>query len=673
MEHPALAINPGQRLRSHLAQFANELLQALLRGGKYAHAPLDEVQGQRRITALHALFSGLMKDRDEFCLVRDAVAGSGLRIEGVLAEPVAVGDLLRTGIGAAQHPVLASRFGTCGLVSVSLGAGIDAGELGRFVQDFASLLAQAQGREESTARDRLFGDQPNVFVLWADQLLGGDRPMSWPVRRAASRLRREWEAVDAGGQHAPGGGPTGEAAGRGPVAGSREARRRALRRAVLALRRTDWLAELLRQADLIAVAHTAPDVASVEEEIVAALPPAQIGPALARLSRDAAGGARATDAASGAQEASRLRRTLVALAEAAVASGAPEAEGGLAAFFRSRAVPLRDLSAPLQEYVLVRHLVRGLLEDTAANLERLCRDAAAHAPLLGPLAAELLRRDHYAPARSVLALALEVTAAERTGREALGRLIPLLLAKIETGPREWRTTIADMLVLLGPLGVEPLIQFLARSGDRGARRSACDVLERIGAPAVPALAAHLEREGLPWYVARNLLLLLGAIRDPGPTDLRRWLRHGDPRVREAAIQAVAQIQGREAEGALVGLLRDAHPRVRARSLKALADVESSHACLVQFLEEAVRRKALTEPEEDEQVQILACAVLERLAASPGGAPRHIGTVLAEALEARPRHALLGVFGGGFRAKGPAVRAAIAEALGALRAARAARA
>ncbi len=364
----------------------------------------------------------------------------------------------------------------------------------------------------------------------------------------------------------------------------------------------------------------------------------------------------------------------MALAEATVASDAPGGEDGLSAFFRSRVIPLADLSAPLQEFVLVRHLAGGLLEDTSDTLERLCRDPAAYAAILAPLAAELVRRDHYAPARSVLALALEAPTAAPRLREAFyrGHLVPLLLGKVETGPREGRAALAGMLVLLGPLGVEPSIEFLARSGDRGARRTACDVLARIGAPAVPALAAHLEREGLPWYVARNLIQILGTIGHPAPTDLRHWLRHSDPRVREAAVLAVAQIHGREAEGVVALMLRDPHARVRLRAVKVLADLESAHALFLQFLEEALRRKALTEPEEDEQIQILACAVLEGLGKAPDAVVRDIETTLTEALEARPRRALLGVLGGGFRPKTPAVRAAIAEALAAVRSARPAR-
>lgn len=662
MTMPAtLAINPEHRVRLHLAQFTSELLQALLRCGKFAQAPLVQAQAQRRPTALHALFSGLMKDRDEFCLSQTAVAGSGILIEGVLPEPVAIGDLLRTGVGAAHHPMLTKLFGERGLASLTLSAGIGLGELSSFLQDFGRLLFPPQGGEGRSEEEWLFAGLPNVSVLWANQLVDAVRPMRWSVRLALSRLRCEWEvAVE---DPPPVGG-----LGRHETDGPAKIRRRAIERAVKSVGQADCLAELMLHADLVSDGEKSARELPVETEIIGAIPPPLLGPILGRLSRTAAGPTRAGDGPKDDPDGYRLRRILTAMAEATLASEAPGSDEGLAAFFRARAIPLQELSAPLKDFIVVRHLARGVLDDTSETVLQLRRDPAAHAALLGPVVAELVRKEHYAPAVTVLALALDLPSAAPRIQEVFYRtnLVPLLLAKLEAGPREARARIADMLVLLDALAVQAVIDFLARSAERGARRIACDVLARIGAPAVPALATHLERNGLPWYVARNLLLVLGTVGHPVATDLRRWLRHGEPRVREAAIQAIAQIYGREAEGALVGLLRDANVRVRTRAVKTLADLQSTHTWFQQFLMDAIRRKALAEREEDEQIQIFACGVVQRLGNAPGADAQGMERTLGEALEARPRRGLLGVLGsGGFRPKSPAVRAAIGETLAAL--------
>jgi len=85
-----------------------------------------------------------------------------------------------------------------------------------------------------------------------------------------------------------------------------------------------------------------------------------------------------------------------------------------------------------------------------------------------------------------------------------------------------------------------------------------------------------------------------------------------------------------------------------------------------FMAEAIRRKSLKEKEEDEAVQLQACAALQQLGNFRYGGEGRIEAVLAQALEGPERRGLLGVFGGGGgRAKSPAVQAAIIEALGAI--------
>ncbi len=654
-------IDQERRLQSHLAQLLSELLQALFGVGKYAQAAWVQGRGDRRLAGLHSLFRGLMRDRDELSLSRDAAEATGVLVEGILPEPITLGALLHTGFGGVLVPRLLSFFATRGLASVSLRSELASEELEQFLWAWACLPPISPGRRDPPGTIRAVAGLRNVSILTTSQLVGLDRPLTWSAQLALSQLACDLVAIAHQSES------SGQAPGLSATSGASileasalaEGQCEAFQRAVRRVGRAELLAELLRHADILVPAAESAGEIALEKGLIAAIPPALLGPTLAELTRIAGPPDRAADP--------RLQPILVRMAEATLASGAPDRDEALAAFFRSRAVPIEGLSAPLRDFVLVRRLVRELLGDASATLARLHQDPEAHAPFLGPLLVELVRGGHHHLAAPVLALALAVPEATSRLREVVGRerVVPDLLAKFETGTREQRSEIADLLVLLGSMAVELLIAFMARSGDRGARRGACDVLRRIGAAALPNLTAHLERPGLPWYVVRNLLFVLSSIGGQVAVDLRPFLRHSHPRVREEAVHALVQIHGREAESALVAALRDPHPGVRARAVMAMADLRSDHLGFLRFLVEAIRRKGLTEPEEDEQVQNLACTALQRLGNIPYPGGRRIDAILAEALAAGRKRAVLGVLGGGFRAKPPAVQAAIAETLAAL--------
>ena len=645
MEADATAVSPmqfrpDQRVRAHLGQFVSELVQALFRAGKYRQPRGD--QRAPRVTGLHALFRGLMHEGGELGMVRGEAEAHEIFVEGVLPDPIGLSELLPTGLRVAYAPNLSRFFATRGLASVQLRAALSTEDFEQLLEVWGRLSPTSlQGENHSTPRQVAI---PNVSILMVGQLLGAGRPMAWRTRLALSHLRLDLEAIFRG------------SATRAAAAATD--RREAAKRAVRWVGRAELVAELLYHADLIRTADALPDPTPWEMELLAAIPPGLLGGSLAALAR--------TANKPGVVGKERLQRLLLHVAEAALVLDAPGREEGLAAFFRSRAFRLGDLPLPLQAFLLTRRLVQRLLADEASTLAQLRNEPDVQDGLLGPLVGELIRNDHPHLAAQVLSLEMDRPDAASRVQEVVHQqnLVPLLLTRLVTGPRERRAQIAHLCALLGAAAVDPLIALLAQSPDRGIRRAACDILCRIGAPALPALAIQLERPDLPWYLLRNLLFILGTIGQPVPVDVRAFLRHADPRIREEAVQALGRIHGRDAEGALVGALQDAHPRVRARAVMALASLGSAHARFRQFLLDAVRPKRRTEPEEDEEVLLAVCAAFQRLGDTSVGAAQRMDALLREALAVQSPRALLGLRRG-FRAKSPAVQTALQEARRAL--------
>src|SRR5467141_2714752 len=136
-------------------------------------------------------------------------------------------------------------------------------------------------------------------------------------------------------------------------------------------------------------------------------------------------------------------------------------------------------------------------------------------------------------------------------------------------------TLARVLLRLPVDGFEPLLDVLGASESRTTRRGLLDRLSRAPRELGPVIATRLTRE-IPWYVTRNLLLILDGLPAlPEGFRAAAFIAHEDARVRREALK-VSLKDSAEREPALLGALRDADPRmVRVALTAALEDCPAS--------------------------------------------------------------------------------------------------
>jgi hypothetical protein len=129
-------------------------------------------------------------------------------------------------------------------------------------------------------------------------------------------------------------------------------------------------------------------------------------------------------------------------------------------------------------------------------------------------------------------------------------------------------TLDRVLPRLAPPAFEPLLDVLAASESRTTRRGLLDRLLHAPADIGPAVAARLDGD-VPWYVVRNLLIVLDALPSlpPGFT-AAPFTTHADARVRREALKLALKASGTEREPALLGALRDPDPRTGRLALTA---------------------------------------------------------------------------------------------------------
>jgi HEAT repeat protein len=184
----------------------------------------------------------------------------------------------------------------------------------------------------------------------------------------------------------------------------------------------------------------------------------------------------------------------------------------------------------------------------------------------------------------------------------------------------------------------------------------CDALEAFGVDGVEAILQRLP--AAPWYVARNLIHVLGSVKDVrAKPALEASMRHTEARIRKEALKAIEALGVGHLSHALPKWLGDADEGVRLHVLKlarrhawpgllnALSDVIADHAFIRRS--EAEQREwfeALAEVGADAALPVIArCLTPERAwpwiwvtrrdprARHAVAAARRIGTPAAAAL------------------------------------------
>src|SRR6266566_539791 len=249
-----------------------------------------------------------------------------------------------------------------------------------------------------------------------------------------------------------------------------------------------------------------------------------------------------------------------------------------------------------QADIALREQVRDLLEGWTLEdpnpdayglaLHKMAAASPGHSAQLGQQAAEPLRIVQTALEAGVLGFgawrAIERLVAERH----VGDLVELLAdppvgggggGGADIGPLWTRVTSPDVVRQLASIeppdfttldrvlprlsvdAFEPLLDVLGASESRTTRRGLLDRLTHAPRELGPVIATRLAHE-IPWYVTRNLLLILDGLPAlPDGFRAATFIGHHDARVRREAFKVALKLPA-ERERALLDALRDTDPR-----------------------------------------------------------------------------------------------------------------
>jgi HEAT repeat protein len=125
----------------------------------------------------------------------------------------------------------------------------------------------------------------------------------------------------------------------------------------------------------------------------------------------------------------------------------------------------------------------------------------------------------------------------------------------------------EYLRLAGPEGLKVFTALLAEEPHRKIRMRMCEVLARVGAPAIPSLLAQLDDKR--WFVVRNAIYTLRKIGHASAVPaIMAMLEHSHARVRLEAVRVTCRLGG-AAAGALLGRIHDQDPAVQLAAISGV--------------------------------------------------------------------------------------------------------
>jgi hypothetical protein len=126
-----------------------------------------------------------------------------------------------------------------------------------------------------------------------------------------------------------------------------------------------------------------------------------------------------------------------------------------------------------------------------------------------------------------------------------------------------------LVARLGRSATEPLLDLLERAATSSVRGRTLRLLVSLGPSVAPAAAARLK--DAPWYVQRNLLVLIRMLRTwPPDFSAVSYARHADPRLRREAYRLLLEFPQHRTSAILHGL-EDTSPEVVTLVLRAAVE------------------------------------------------------------------------------------------------------
>lgn len=613
-----------RQVRALAGEFTLSLVKALLQTGWYSpEHPMARTAAQEVIRQFRALSEG---EKDITYVLLSSVDERGVMIDGLLPEPIEVAKALRGILGDHFIAKFHDYFVRNNIASFTIKHSITDEEFIKFLDlwvTWAAKTAQAKSGHALMSEELTLAGILAVTVVGLDEIPGAARHLSWPVKIALGRLRKDLRRIpmlkDAD--------PEFIAHLKVQVVGD----------IMRPIKRVPMIVDLLVNADLAAEGLEHVTTTGLEDHMVLAMRPEvalQVTQNLIDLLERVKGGDPRISERPGwdpkvfVETVDRVtRKALVRLASEDQASS----HHLLLSAHQKGLIEIQDLPEGVRLMIRGAELADRILEAPERFYnEFLQADRLAtyrrHASVVKMALPELVKRKEVRPISAILAILhrhLTEPNPKFPERQELAK--ELLKAFEEQGhvdrmvalalniPKEERGGLVKGLLLFGESIVPALLFHLLHSEDAYIRRAALSILEQVGPPCIRLVTIELRSHRHPWYAVRNLIGLLGSVARPKDKDAVRAIEeyrdHPKEEVREACLQALARIFGSLAGPYIAPFLDDPSLTVAKRAIFLASSIRYSDPAFLRKL----LGFATAQEKDTERVEGLKIAALSALA------------------------------------------------------------
>jgi HEAT repeat protein len=201
-----------------------------------------------------------------------------------------------------------------------------------------------------------------------------------------------------------------------------------------------------------------------------------------------------------------------------------------------------------------------------------------------------------------------IVAQEKIASDDINRM---LLTVIQHGDENARAAVGDLLTKMGNRMMLALMDLLKTTEDRSLRRTILNLLQQMGAAILDPVIAELRNSSNPWYVIRNMVLLLSGVGNQAHVDLlQALLAHDEARVRKETIAAIAKLDPQNARETIRDLLNDKNMVVRRFVIGMLGTMRDHES--IPALAALVAKRNIAQQEEEEPLQLDAITALGKM-------------------------------------------------------------
>lgn len=613
------SVKPSARQET-IGNFTVNLIQTILRTGYYSD---NNPELEKIMETVYDQFRIVIADSPEITYILQRMPGKDdtpfeLLIEGLTEQPMTLRQGVAQGVVDLYLPKFEKYFDKANLAAFSIKSSIEREKFRAFIDALRSQ--QLVGEHDRGERERLFNTVliersiHEVSVVFRKDLQTHGRSLPWRVELALHRLRRDLSLVPL-------------------YHDATDEERRTIKRQIFSditrpLARPKLIAELLANIDLIVESIPDMDADQLADELVLHLSDDVVIP----TTREILAFRNNIDTIWGhlskgdlEEQSSRITFLIFRIVNQRIVEFGPEetldfycslvGEGYmkieeipehmrpmvLEGVTASRVVQsgenyLADI-APSSEPELVLEKVGNVMRALERLIEshnfKVIIEAFQKTITLAPMMPEIGNELDVLQSRMLVKLA--------------GRNVMMALMKaFEESNKEERRLVGQLLLAIGDVALPALIDLLKNSENMSVRQSIFRILTKKPETSLPIIEKLLLDRTQPWFLVRNLLLVVAEVGDPHfSTLLYQHARHHQKQVRETALGALARIEGRRAEKALINALKDSEEQVRIKALSGLVDIGSHAPEFVAYCVELVKPGRDGTEEDAEAAKILA--------------------------------------------------------------------